>query len=429
MTAGVDTGSVLEIVIALSFLYFLLSLVCSAINEAVASFFRWRPKDLKLGLINLLGKAGADDFFADRRIQALGKVKKSGFFQSPDRFWKKIAEYSQLRRLGYRVDGTSALSKPPRPCSGVKYRLRDPSYIPSETAGEVILSLMLKGPDQKLRDRGLSDSDIATLKKAVGAPVDESGLSCLSRVRTRLRTSPVFAGQKQALVKELELLEKELTTEFDNTMDRVSGWYKRKATIYLGLIALIVTCLLNVDTINIAKSLDADPVARAALVAGAEKVVKQKPVANDCDAKNGSKGVSGPTGSTGLTGPTGPTDPSIPTGASGSTTTTGPSGLTSPTGPTTVSSQVEQSVCFIEQADSRIREFLAAGFPIGWKEFPLKGEFDPGAFLSKLVGLMLTVIALTLGAPFWFQMISRLTPLRATGPVESGNGDAEEEST
>jgi len=55
----------------------------------------------------------------------------------------------------------------------------------------------------------------------------------------------------------------------------------------------------------------------------------------------------------------------------------------------------------------------------------LKGDFNIGSILSKLAGLLLTIIALSLGAPFWFQLISKLTPLRATGPVKEGDGSGE----
>jgi len=33
----------------------------------------------------------------------------------------------------------------------------------------------------------------------------------------------------------------------------------------------------------------------------------------------------------------------------------------------------------------------------------------------KLVGLTLTVLALTLGAPFWFDMINKLVNIRSSG--------------
>lgn len=53
--------------------------------------------------------------------------------------------------------------------------------------------------------------------------------------------------------------------------------------------------------------------------------------------------------------------------------------------------------------------------PLGW---PVQAPFGEGpmAKLSKLVGLLLTAFALSLGAPFWFDLLSRFVFLRNSGP-------------
>lgn len=53
--------------------------------------------------------------------------------------------------------------------------------------------------------------------------------------------------------------------------------------------------------------------------------------------------------------------------------------------------------------------------PLGW---PMQAPFGEGpmAKLSKLVGLLLTAFALSLGAPFWFDLLSRFISLRNSGP-------------
>lgn len=53
--------------------------------------------------------------------------------------------------------------------------------------------------------------------------------------------------------------------------------------------------------------------------------------------------------------------------------------------------------------------------PLGW---PTEAPFGDGpmAKLSKLVGLLLTAFALSLGAPFWFDLLSRFVSLRNSGP-------------
>ena len=111
MNVSVDTATILEVVIALSFMYFLLSLICSAINEAIASALKWRAKDLKLAIIALLGEARANDLYLDARVQILGKVKVVRWWQKA---WKELkrAWNPQGNRNGYAVDGTSKLVLP-----------------------------------------------------------------------------------------------------------------------------------------------------------------------------------------------------------------------------------------------------------------------------------------------------------------------------
>lgn len=64
---------------------------------------------------------------------------------------------------------------------------------------------------------------------------------------------------------------------FDDAMDRVSGVYKRKSQIFIGVIAVIVTLLANVDTLQVANSLTHDKAVRDSLVAAAPELAKQAP--------------------------------------------------------------------------------------------------------------------------------------------------------
>lgn len=55
--------------------------------------------------------------------------------------------------------------------------------------------------------------------------------------------------------------------------------------------------------------------------------------------------------------------------------------------------------------------------PLGWSmPEPLGGV--PTAFLPKVLGLLLTAFAVTLGAPFWFDLLSRFVALRNSGPPD-----------
>jgi hypothetical protein len=166
---------------------------------------------------------------------------------------------------------------------------------------------------------------------------------------------------------------------YDDAMERVSGWYRRRVQKVLWVLAFVVAFAINADTLQIGKRLWVDPATRTAL-------------ANQAQA-------AAATGPTGTTGPTGPT------GATGATGATGPTGSTG--------------------TESPIKELRDLPVPLGWHL--ASGRDDPQGFpiyqkpsmiwalLSKLLGLTLTAVALSLGAPFWFDTLSKIARLRNSG--------------
>jgi hypothetical protein len=70
---------------------------------------------------------------------------------------------------------------------------------------------------------------------------------------------------------------------------------------------------------------------------------------------------------------------------------------------------------------------LVAGvpLPLGWPgDAPQSGGW-PLFILSKIVGVLLTVFAISLGAPFWFDLLNRVVNLRAAGPPPAKSAQTE----
>lgn len=73
-----------------------------------------------------------------------------------------------------------------------------------------------------------------------------------------------------------------------------------------------------------------------------------------------------------------------------------------------------------------VSDALLASFPVGW------GDEDPfgvregvpdwswGTWLAHLMGWILTAAAVSLGAPFWFDLLGRVAKLRGTGKRPEG---------
>lgn len=145
---------------------------------------------------------------------------------------------------------------------------------------------------------------------------------------------------------------------FDAAMASLAGAYKRQAQLIVAAVAVVVTATTNADTLAIARALFTQPQLRAAVASRAAEWVQEK-----------------------APQPGTPTD------------------------------QFEKAW---NDANLRLKkastELSALSLPIGWIRGPTPDEL-PG----KIVGLLFTMIAVSLGAPFWFDLLNRLVNLRAVG--------------
>jgi hypothetical protein len=94
--------------------------------------------------------------------------------------------------------------------------------------------------------------------------------------------------------------------------------------------------------------------------------------------------------------------------------------------PTTRAAVVARADKAVAQGQNSIKvsqTVSAIGLPLGWRLELGTGQQDipnqARLILSKLVGLLLTAAALSLGAPFWFDLLSKFVRIRGTGPPPS----------
>jgi hypothetical protein len=172
---------------------------------------------------------------------------------------------------------------------------------------------------------------------------------------------------------------------FDNVMERTSGWYKRTQGRNILIIALILTVLLNADTFMIGSVLARDPELRASVTAAAVARVQQPS----------------------------PTDGSPPSAQDA-----------------------------VNRARTEIEALGLLGLPMGWtgQLLPWVGVAqdtppmitdaprDLGGWARKLIGLLVTAAALSFGAPFWFDMLNKVTNLRAAGQPPKKTGETPDDT-
>ncbi len=66
--------------------------------------------------------------------------------------------------------------------------------------------------------------------------------------------------------------------------------------------------------------------------------------------------------------------------------------------------------------------------PLTWKHGELNdanGKFSGLLLFSKITGLLATVLAIMMGAPFWFDLLNKISNMRGTGarPPTAEDGD------
>jgi hypothetical protein len=160
---------------------------------------------------------------------------------------------------------------------------------------------------------------------------------------------------------------------YNTAMDRVSGKYKRRSQWLLLLIGLVLAGVMNVDAIRVTRELTANKTLREAVVAKAITFDKAYPQ---------------PSSSTSSTGG------AVPTGEVANKTLAG------------------------------------LGLPIGWTPCPCSAPSDGGCLAWMIIGWLITACAVSLGAPFWFDMLNKIIVVRSTvKPQEKSGTEAPKDPT
>ena len=342
-----------EVAIGIVFVYLLLSVICSVLNEWISGLLGMRAKNLEEGIRSL---------FTD------GAHKTGATASTTESLADAIYDHGLIQSL-YRSTWINRLLG----------TIGRPSYIPARTFAAALLDIL--------------------------APADASGSKDLNAVRTAAWDLPDSKG-RQALLAILGQVQGDLGNArdaienwYNDGMDRVSGWYKRKSQMILIGLAIVVTILSNADSILVARMLWNSPTLRSSAVAAAEDYVKRY------DEKGLSKKQAA-------------TAPSAP-----------------PAAEKNLSDQVsDQKTPFggADEISTRVAEINSKlgslQLPIGWPQHSAEGRpaaqtvLDPRSFprndlraqAFRILGWLATAIAVSLGAPFWFDILNKFMVVRNT---------------
>lgn len=492
----------LEVVIGVIFVWLLVSMVVSSFQELVASQLRWRAKDLKRAIHNML---------TDPETQKKLNMTVSNS-RNRSSMWGRLSRIFQRRApelepagqlvgamaipnasvglpatpiqavpttADTAISGQNPLHPSPSGSAGssgaakligqefyqhplIKHISMDPekygpSYIPAGYFAEVLFDLIVKAGEpesriltivhraellnQKLAELTLTPSDkefmslVDRLRLALAAitqwnePGDrnEEVVENFNRLAAKLiRRYPEVASTVQQLQLALEIrplrsqlsagvaaiardnpdlgrtlnalvtraIENAKDTDeaianarrnvenwFDRTMERLSGHYKRRAQIFTLIVAFFITLFLNIDSLAIARMLWFNPTLRTALVRNVESTTGQ-----------GQPDIEGTTLQEALADL---------------------NSLQLPIGWSYIS---DGNLCknYIGTYYTRVSCIYPAGYNA-------KYSWATRTALASFLGILLTTIAILPGAPFWFDMVSKLVNLRGSGIVPSSS--------
>ncbi|MFL5382219.1 MAG: hypothetical protein ACJ8GN_06860 [Longimicrobiaceae bacterium] len=338
---------ILDVVVGLAFVYLLLSLVCSAINEYVSALLNLRGRALIQGIEQLLDDAKdphlKSDVLNHRLIRSMynrsvfGRERKPSYIPARSFAMALLDSIENPSARAAAASSAAAGGSPPRDEPGHEARsIRE------------IMDL-------------LKDDALADVVQTFGEVAEDAADAApLPRSARRSVTSAIATSRT-----ELQKLHDSVEVWFNNAMDRVSGAYKRRAQMWLFLIGLVVAVLMNADTVGMWRQLSSNQQLRDSL---AKTAVDQLP------------------------------------------------SLTATVRPdsTVVLDPAHAKAVY----DSAMAQLDRSQLRFGWSAADAQGIWvGPRAApaLRKLLGLLITAVALSLGAPFWFDLLNKIVNIRATG--------------
>ena len=287
-------SEMLDIAIGMIFTYLLLSLICSAINELIERQLKNRAADLEQGIRELLDDKDGTGLVT--QLYQHGMI--NGLFKG---------EYN----------------------AADKDKSNLPSYIPARNFALAILGIVAP------------ESPAISIRDSVGKMTN-------AKVKNALTAMLNVVGE------DVDKLRGSIENWFNSTMDRVSGWYKRRSQLIIFSMGFVLAGVINVNSISIANDLWTHKAERDAMVSAAQGYLQTHPT------KDG---------------------------------------------------QIDRDASLKANVES-ISDY---GLPIGWH---IKAPCGLGEWiffvLRSLLGWLITACAISLGAPFWFDVLNRFVVIRST---------------
>ncbi len=369
-----------DVAISLIFLYFLMSMLVSGIME----------------IINSIPFKGVGHY-GNRRALMLKKAIDEVFEDKQDKNWSELIYAHPL------IESLKEFNKN-------KDRIYMPSYIPSKIFASALIDVISN--EAQVTEYNAEGTAVKTLPYKKAFDNFNAGLLTLNQGDTKVLLQSFLKGSQSE-----EDLENKISLWFESSMERVSGWFKRNVQRKVIIIAAIFTLIFNVDSLKVSKELWYNATLRERLISEALKTVD--------NYQNKIKVT-----------PSSQTVDDVITKEDFKTEIL-------------IKSTWEDTLyAKLQYFDSLKNILTELNLPIGWKNCTSGKENimsknkrgnTANSILtidiiisrircnmhqinfSTILGWVLTIMALSLGAPFWFDLLLRLVNMRNTGKKPESN--------
>lgn len=272
---------VLDVAIGIVFIFLVYSLLATSIQEAIATAFAMRARTLRDGIINGM----LSNTKPTSRWESIGNGVLC-FFQN---IWYMIVGKPEVKDKNL---GQLFYDHPIIKNYGSSAIFPNPSYLPNTNFSTILIDVLKEDFDDKINaiaqykfttqtgtislvdiTQGLqTSSDAVKIKELIAfygyyyaknsTATPPTGLNLLIDKDT---WQILQLHLRNSLYSIDEFTEK-LETWYDDSMNRVSGWYKRQVQVILFIIGIVLATTFNVDVLQIAGKLSTDKDARDQLV-------------------------------------------------------------------------------------------------------------------------------------------------------------------
>jgi len=236
-------SKILELVLGLVFIFLLYSLLASSIQELMSNIYCLRSKMLRQSIRRML----IDDHKYPWYIRIVHDFRHvlCSIYPRIEKIWPHPTDFS-----------TVFYSQPGIKYLGFNKKVSNPAYIKSETFSKTILDILKKngeGEDDKAKITNTLEKK-TVIHNGITINLDEE---TISHIQTIWETSE----------QNVEVFKKTLTNWFDETMELLTFHYKKHTRMNLFFIGLALAFIFNINTLTIANNLSKDDKARTELVA------------------------------------------------------------------------------------------------------------------------------------------------------------------